>query len=140
MGSLPSGYYYLPLGYTEREFPRTNETVEACYKRLRRLARHYVTRGRAFRVQIDGDAVLWSRVPVGEHAKLAPWRRLHVGETIVLKSVAGPADLKAAKATARYLKRAGKGSFDVQLVDGVLSTTRMDGASSAASENSGGDA
>lgn len=145
MGSLPSGYYYQPLGQVDRIMPHTNESVDACYKRLRRLARHYVSHPhvlhrRAFRVQIDGDAVLWAHVPVGEHVKLAPWHGLRVGETVVLKDVAGPADLKAAKATVRYLKRAGKGSFQVQLVDGALTTTRTEAAWAAASENSGGDA
>jgi hypothetical protein len=78
-------------------------------------------------------------VPAGEHIKLAPWHGLPVGETIVLKDVAGPADLKAAKATARYLRRADKGSFEVQLLGGILRITRTGDATEAVSENYGGD-
>jgi hypothetical protein len=100
---------------TWTEKPREGETVDRLYKRLRRLAKNYQRWGKYFRVRRVGDVVLWQRVPQGEHTRLGQWHNLKPGEDLRISAIEPELELKRARATARYLKRAGKGRFEVHL-------------------------
>jgi hypothetical protein len=117
--------FYKPMGEHEIVTPRPGETIDHLYKRLHRLARSYRQFGRAFRVEKRDEGVLWWRVEAGEHTKLAWWYRLPVNQPFVMKPNAVTADLRQAQATARYLRRTGKGRFDVKLVSDELVVTRL---------------
>ena len=116
--------FYTAEGNLSIEQPRPGETIDQLYKRLHRLARNYRRWSRAFRVEKVDDGVLWWRVAPGEHTKLAWWYRLPVDHPFVMKRGATEADLKAAKATARYLRRKRKGAFGVSLEGEDLVVTR----------------
>jgi len=118
--------FYTPLGEWEIVGPKPNETIDALYKRLSRLARSYRTWGRAFRVEKRDDGVFWWRVEPGQHTKLAWWYRLPVGEPFVMMQRAQHHDVASAKATARYLKGKGEGTFHVTLRDTDLIVCRQD--------------
>lgn len=120
--------FYKPMGDHEIVSPRPSETIDRLYKRLHRLARSYRQFGRAFRVEKRHDGVLWWRVEAGEHTKLAWWYRLPVNHPFVMQRNAGMPDVKRAQATARYLRRTGKGSFDVKLAGDELIVTRLTAA------------
>lgn len=117
--------YYVPLGEFVYELPRSGETLEQAAKRLSRLARSYAAQGRWFRVEVDGERVLWWRVEPRRNTKLAFWYALPSGETLLLKSNASSTDLRAARETARYLRRKGAGEFQPRLVDGDLFVSRL---------------
>ena len=122
---LTDGLYYKPLGFHEIVLPKPGETVDHLYKRLHRLARSYRKFGRAFRVEKHTDGVLWWRVEEGEHTKLVWWYRQPLGKPFVMFANAGKAELKKAQATARYLKRTGKGEFSVELSGAEVIVTRL---------------
>jgi hypothetical protein len=117
--------YYTPMWETVREKPRDGETVDHLYKRLRRLAKNYQQWGRYFRVRRVGEVVLWQRVPQGHHTRLGRWHALKVGEQLHTPIVDPKLELKRAKATARYLKSTGKGSYSVEMQDGQLRVARL---------------
>lgn len=121
---LMSGYYALPFG-CQRVEPRTNESIDAFEKRLRRLAKSYLRWEKSFRVHRVGDVVIWERVPNGQHRKLDHWHALAPGESARLPAVDPTLQIKRAKATARYLKSSGKGQFRVALDAGDLVVTRI---------------
>jgi hypothetical protein len=124
--SRRSGLYDLPLGHYAVKEPEKGETFEHALKRLKRLARSYRPLGKSFHVSIYGDnKILWLRTNHGDSGKLALWYRLEVGDTYVLTLKSTPEALEAAKRTASYLKRTGKGTFDISVVDGALNITRL---------------
>lgn len=106
--------------------PRTNETAEAAFKRLKRLARSYRKRGRSFRVEKKSDGILWWRVEFGKNSKLARWYAVSSGQSFIMKDQADASDLAKAKATARHLRRKGEGVFTPCLIDGALTVRRAD--------------
>jgi hypothetical protein len=108
-----------------QEKPRDGETVDRLYKRLKRLAKKYQQEGRYFRVRRVGDIVLWERVPEGLHTRLGRWHNLKTGEHFETPIFDAALELKQAKASARYLKAAGKGQFSVRLHDGQLRVMRV---------------
>lgn len=118
--------FYTPMGSHKVVMPRADETVDDVLKRLRGLARSYRAYGMAFSVQRWCEGVLWWRVEPGEHTKLALWRRLPPAEPVVMKKNVGPHELRQAKATARHLRRAGRGIFEVKLVDAEIIVTRLE--------------
>ena len=117
--------YYCPLGTHEMISPRANETLAQAFKRLHRLARSYAEQGRYFRVEQRPDGILWWRVTERRNSILARWFALPPGATHTLKQGASAADLQAAKATARYLRRKGEGRYRASLVDGCLVVERL---------------
>lgn len=117
--------FYKPMGEHEVVTPRVGESIDHLYKRLHRLARSYRQFGRAYRVERRDEGVLWWRVEAGEHTKLAWWYRLPVDHPFVMKRNAATPDLRQAKATARYLRRTGKGHFEVTLVEDEVIVTRL---------------
>ncbi len=120
-----SWLYYTPIGEVVPVQPREGETVDRLYKRLRRLAKNYQPWERFFRVRRVGDVVLWQRVPGGEHTRLGAWHNLKKGDELRIATIDAELETKRAKATARYLKSAGKGSFSVELQDGYLRVARL---------------
>lgn len=120
--------FYLPMGEHRYVEPRHGETLLQLLKRLKRLARSYRARGKAFRVEPRGDRVLWYRVGLGEHTKLVWWYRTEIGVPLCLKPEATKADLVAARQTARYLARKRLGEFVVKIEAGDLFITRTKAA------------
>jgi hypothetical protein len=118
--------FYTPMWEAVPEKPRKGETVDRLYKRLRRLAKNYQRWGRYFRVRRAGDVVLWQQVPQGHHTRLGQWHNLKQGEEFRILMIDPELELKRARATARYLRRAGKGRFHVDLEGDSLLIARVE--------------
>jgi hypothetical protein len=94
--------------------------------RLRRLAKAYRPYGRAYRFEIEDDAIVAERVEVGNHKKLGKWYELRPGQTCLLIKDAGVPELNAARRTAKYLRDRGRGVFSVELDETDLKITRVE--------------
>lgn len=121
-------HFYTLMWEIDREEPREGETVDHLHRRLKRLAKNYQPWGRYFRVRRVGDVVLWQRVPQGLHTRLGQWHNLEEGEELRIPTVDARLELKRAKASARYLRSAGKGLFHVELDGGTLKVRRLPAA------------
>ena len=117
--------FYAPMWEAVPINPREGETVDRLYRRLKRLAKNYQPWGRFFRVRRVRDVVLWQRVPEGHHTRLGQWHNLKEGEHLWIQPVDPELELKRAKASARYLKSAGKGCFRVQPRDDQILIMRL---------------